>query len=115
MIKKITSKQAAFYTLYEAFKTERGVYIPTWKFVGEIFVKGANRWVMRSYKCPTRLTDIFKENPNLLQREWVNGKSGAQYYEYRLNPNVSKEMIVDKKLFEFYKIIKRPSDHKKPN
>lgn len=105
-MKKVTQKQAAFYTLYSAFKAEPERYIPTFEFVGEMEIPELGVWVLRSYKCPTRLTDIFQENPRLLERRLITGKSGAKYYGYRFAAGVTSACIDDPTLQDFYKLIK---------
>lgn len=97
---KITQKQIAFYILYKKFKLKPDVYLPTWEFMGEVEING--KWYMASYKCPTRLTDIFQENPGLLERKVVIGKSGSSYYGYRFSSKVSPELIKDSTLSDFY-------------
>lgn len=100
-MKKVTQKMLAFYLLYREYKENRGAFIPTWRFVGELDIKELNMWGMASYKCPTRLTDIFQENPNLLDRELVTGKSGAKYYQYRIREGVTPEDLRDPSLIAF--------------
>lgn len=106
MKNKITQKQLAFYIMYKARETNPTEYIPTWKFVGEIHVVELNRWEMASYKCPTRLTDLYQENPNMVERVLIKGKSGAKYYAYRLRVGVAPSDILDKAVYDFYKRVK---------
>lgn len=119
MKNRVTQKKAAFYTLYADFRRAKALpteeerkaayrFIPTWEFVGEVNIPELGVWVMRSYKCPTRLTDIYQENPGLLERELITGKSGAKYYGYRFSASASIELIKDETLREFYKLIKKP-------
>lgn len=104
---KITQKQLAFYVLYKAMKETPYEYVPAWKCVGEIYVEELGKWEMMSYKCPTRLTDIYQENPDLLERTVIVGKSGAHYYGYRIRQSVSPYDIKDKKLSMFRSMIRR--------
>lgn len=115
---KVTQKQAAFYTLYDEFRRAKALptpeermdafrFVPTFEFVGEIHIPELGIWVLRSYKCPTRLTDIFQENPRLLDRHLITGKSGAKYYGYRFKKDVTPECIEDPILREFYGKIKK--------
>lgn len=97
----------AFYKLYKARKDEPGEYLPTWRFLGEMHIEELDEWVLMSYKCPARLSDIHKENPNLLDRKIITGKSGATYYGYKFKDNVQAGDIADSSLFEFYKSIKK--------
>jgi hypothetical protein len=96
---KITQKQIAFYLLHREQKS--GEYIPTWRFIGEIDIIELGRCVMASYKCPTRLTDLFQENPTMLERKYITGKSGAKYYGYRIRVGVTPEDIKDPKIAQF--------------
>ena len=105
-MKKITQKQLAFYVLYRAMKQEPGEYVPAWRCVGEIHIEELGRWEMMTYKCPTRLTDIFQENPTLLERMLISGKSGAHYYGYRIRIGVEAKDIKDSKLAEFRTAVK---------
>jgi hypothetical protein len=97
-IKKLTQKQMVFAYLYDEFKVDPTRYIPTWEFVGEKYLRGLQEYVMMSYKAPTRLTDIYLENPKLLVRKEITGASGAKYYAYRINATVSTSDIADSKL-----------------
>ncbi len=106
---KLSQKCLAFYKLYTEYKKDPLRYVPTWEFGGEVYVQQINEWGLMSYKCPTRLTEIFKGNPGLLNREQVRGRSGSKYYQYRVAPNPSLEKIQDHALLEFYKRIKNPT------
>lgn len=88
----------AYYVLHQAKRRDPDEFVPTWKFVGEMRAPELGRWIMMSYKCPTRLTDIYQENPRLLERKLIKGKSGAQYYAYRISPMATKKDLVDVKL-----------------
>lgn len=78
-------------------------YIPTWRFVGELeyHTKQGLRYGFMSYKCPTRLTDIYQDNPGFLERKLVEGRSGSKYFAYRISPGVSRSVVVDKALTAF--------------
>lgn len=103
----LTQKEIAFYVLYQSHKLYPEEYVPTWKFVGEIYIHDLQEWVMASYKCPTRLTDIYQDNPRLFERKLVVGKSGAKYYEYRFSPEASIDLILDKSLRALYMKIRK--------
>lgn len=103
---KTTQQQMAFYKLYEERKKDPERYVAIWEFVGEIFIKPTNKWELMSYTCPHRVFEVYQENPDLIERKMLIGKSGAHYYGYRLNINVSVEYIKDEKLKDFYKLIK---------
>ena len=112
MISKITQKQMAFYKLYAERAKDPQRYVPTWEFVGEMFVEELNEWVLMSYKCPTRLTDLYQENTALLDRKLIKGKSGAEYFGYRFKEGVGSMDIKDSRILEFYKRIKRYHEQK---
>lgn len=106
-VSKITQKQMAFYKLYQWLHEKKGIYVATWEFVGEIYIKELKEWVMMSYKCPARLSDIFNENPGLLDRKLIKGKSGSEYFGYKFNTDVTDAHIKDPILREFYKLIRK--------
>jgi len=119
-MKKVTQKQAAFYTLYDAYRRAKALptaeerieafrFLPTFEFVGEIHIPELGVWVLRSYKCPTRFTDLYQENPRLLDRKLITGKSGAKYYGYRFSKDVNEDCIEDKVIKDFYRLIKSRS------
>jgi len=105
---KITQKQLAFYKLLISYKEDREKYHPTWEFIGEIFIKELNTWEMMSYKAPTRLTDIYQENPTLLDRRLVKGKSGSKYFEYKIAQDSGIGKLRDISLEQFFMRIKKP-------
>jgi hypothetical protein len=81
---KITQKKAMFYMLWKSHLKNPEAYIPAWKFVGELYVSELNKWFFMSYKTPSNGAYIFFENPDLIERKWVKGKTGAEYYTYRI-------------------------------
>lgn len=95
-----------FYKLYSARAEDPERFLPTWEFLGEMFVKELNEWVLMSYKCPTRLTDLFQQNPTLLERKLIKGKSGAEYFGYRFREGVGSADIKDSRILKFYQKIK---------
>lgn len=103
----MTQKKAVFYILYKAHKENPEQFVPTWKFVGELHVPEINEWFMMSYKCPTNGLEIYFDNPKLLERRYVHGKTGAKYYEYRFSPEATPNDIIEKELIEFLKMIKQ--------
>lgn len=96
----------AFYKLYQEWSTDKTRFVPTWEFGGEMYIKELNRWVLMSYKCPTRLTELYQEN-TMLERDLIIGKSGSRYFGYRLKKDVMTGDIRDSAVREFYKAIKR--------
>lgn len=107
MKKDITQKQMVFYKLYKSFKEYPERWVAAWEFVGEIFIAEVNRWVLMSYKTPANGVAIYFENPGLIERQKITGKSGAKYYCYRFARGAKAEHIIDADLQFFYRIIKR--------
>lgn len=103
---KITQQQMAFYKLYEERKKDPERYVAIWEFVGEIFIKEINKWELMSYTCPHRVFELFDENPLLMERKMLHGKTGAHYYGYRFSPNVSAEKIKSESILSFYQLVK---------
>jgi hypothetical protein len=102
-----TQKEVVFYLLYNRFKEDPSAFVPVHAFAaGDVLIKELHRWAFASFKCPARATEIYKENPGLLDRRKVRGKSGAIYYEYRIAPNPKPELIRDERLLDFYRKIK---------
>lgn len=106
MAKKLTQKKVAFYILHTAGKETPGEYVPAWKFVGEIYIKELDEWYLMSYKGPTNGLAIYFDNPTLIDRTLVKGKSGAEYYAYRMRAGVRSSDIRDPILLDFYNTIK---------
>jgi hypothetical protein len=105
---KITQKQLAFYKLYQEYKKDKTRYVDTWEFVGETPdpCTLTGKYELMSYKCPTRLTDIYQENVGLLVRRLHTGKSGSQYYQYKFADNVTPNLIQDASLRIAHKLLK---------
>lgn len=103
---KVTQKEMVFYKLWSERKIDPKRFVSAWEFVGEMFIKELNQWVLMSYKVPANGVAIYFENPNLIERQRVTGKSGSKYYAYRFAPNASMELIIDPDLKEFYRKIK---------
>lgn len=104
---RITMHEAIFYRLYKHFKSDkREDYIPVFAFMGEVWCEEAGKWGFVSHEVSARLSELFKGNPGLLERRMIEGRSGARYYGYRIGPDAQDTMIVDPKLFDFYKLIK---------
>lgn len=108
MKNRIIQKQLAFYLLYKSFKENKEMYLNTWQFGGEILIEEIGVWGLMSYKCPARLSDIYNENPDFLERRRATAKSGAKYFQYRItNKDNPIEKLVDLSLLEFWKRIKK--------
>lgn len=103
---KITQEFQVFYKLYQSFKEDRTKWVSAWEFVGEMYIAELDVWTLMTYKTPANGVKIYFDNPNLIERQRVTGKSGAKYYQYRFSPNVSASLIRDPKLLDFYTRIK---------
>jgi hypothetical protein len=104
---KITQKRAVFYILWKAYQENPEQWVQAWKFVGELYIPELNEAFFMSYKCPTNGLEIYFDNPNLIERRYFTGKSGAKYYEYRIAPEPSITKIQDDNLLTFYKLLKQ--------
>lgn len=104
--KKITQKEAIFYILYRSFKENPGEYIPVFKFMGEVYCPEVGKWGFVSHECSARASELRSENPGLIDKTVITGKSGAKYYGYRFSANAKPELIKDKNLHVFYQRIK---------
>lgn len=103
---KITHEMAVLYLLFQQHKIDREVYLPPSAVdVGDVLIEPLNIYVFTTWKTPARLTDIYQDNPDLLQRIQVKSRSGSNYYKYRLNINFIPELIKDKKLKTFFEYI----------
>lgn len=98
---RLTQKKAVFYVLWQARKQDKDQYVPAWKFVGELYIKEQGRWFFMSYKTPANGVAIYHENPGLIERRETRGKSGAKYYEYRITPHATFNLIKDEDLRRF--------------
>lgn len=104
---KVTQEQCAFYILYlESKKDKEAYHSPSIVDVGDVYVKEYGVWVFTTWKTPTRLTDIYQRNPDLLQRVSATARAGNKYYKYRINTQARIEFIKDQQLLEFYNKIK---------
>ena len=111
--KRLTQKEAIFYALYNKFKEGKGEYIPVWQFMGEHYSKEVGKWGFVSHECSARSSEMKRDNPELIQRVTITGKSGARYYGYRINPMVTLKMIQDEALLVFHKKVKSYRDKMK--
>ena len=99
MSNKISQKQLAFYTLLKSHLKDKKDFVKTWECVGEIYIKELHKRKLASYKCPTRLTELFKENIGMLERTKVE-RDGYFYYQYKIK-NLKK--MTENTIIRFYK------------
>ena len=74
---KYSQTQLAFHQLLQATD-----WLAPHDFMGEILVNG--EFYFGTYSAPKRLSDLFLENPGLLEREMFTGQSGAKYFRYKI-------------------------------
>ena len=104
---KVTQTQAIFYKLWLQRKADATKFTPVFELMGEVYVKEHfGIWAYVSYEVSSRLSDLVKRNPTLLEIKKVVGRSGARYNAYRLHLEVTKDDIRDPDLLEFYNKIK---------
>lgn len=104
-MKRISQKEAIFWTLYKRFKAKDASYVPVHQLMGEVFCEQLNRWGYVSYEVSARASEMIKDNPGLIMRTWLSGRSGAKYYGYRFSPDANANLIKDEKLLVFYRSI----------
>jgi len=112
----ISQKEAIFWTLYQLFKKKDEKYVPVHALMGEVWCEPAKKWGYVSYECSARASEMIKENPGLLMRTRLTGKSGARYYGYHISPVAKPELIKDEKLLAFYRKVsgnKTPTERDK--
>lgn len=90
---KITQEFQVFYKLYQSFKEDKQRWVSAWEFVGEMYVKELDQWTLMTYKTPANGVKIYFDNPGLIERQRITGKSGAKYYQYRFVENVNASLI----------------------
>ncbi len=119
--KKLTQKEAIFYTLFKNFKNPetKENFIPVFKFMGEIYAEELGLWGYVSHECSARCSELKKTNNKLIEVKEITGKSGARYFGYRFYPTATPSLIEDPGLQKFYKTlakrIKIKNDYKIPS
>jgi len=104
---RITQEQAAFYILYKEAKKDREKYhSPSIVDIGDVLITELDQWAFTSWKAPARLSDIWNDNPGLLERIEVKSMTGSKYYKYRISIKAHRGLIKDEKLLSFYDRIK---------
>lgn len=106
MPKKITQHQAIFYQLYKLREKDPQAFIPIWQLIGEVYVEELGVWAFVSYEVSARTSELWSNNPGLLDSKEVEGKTGAKYFAYRIHPDVTAHHIRDPKLDAFRRSIK---------
>ncbi len=107
MIKEITQHQAIFYFFYKKYIENKNELTPLWRVVGEHYINEFDQWVLISYEVSARMSELYKNNPELFYREWQTGKSGSRYYAYKIAENPNLEKIKQEEIREFYLLLKR--------
>lgn len=105
-MKKISQKEAIFYQLYRHFKSPKQAdYVPVFALMGEVWCEEVKKWGFVSYEVSARSSEMIKENPGLIMRTRLTGRSGAKHYGYRISPLAKPDLIKDGKLLAFYRQI----------
>jgi hypothetical protein len=99
---KLTQKRAVFYLLWKSHQKNPDEFVPTWRALGELEIPELNTAFFMSYKTPTNGFELYFENPNLVERSWQEGKSGAHYYIYKLRTPFIETNIIEPSLKAFY-------------
>lgn len=110
--RKITQREAIFYQLYKQRQQNPDKLVPVWQMIGEVYCPDVSKWGFVSYEVSARCSEMFKENPGMLDRQYMRGRTGARYYGYRFHPDVSIDKIKEPDLLNFYKIIKKKNEKK---
>lgn len=97
--------EAIFYQLYKIRQENKYLYTPVWKLIGEVFLKELEVWGFVSYEVSARLSELYKNNPGLFEREHTVGKSGSTYYQYRIRLEMSPEDIKEPKIISLYHVL----------
>lgn len=105
MARRATQQEAIFYRLYKLWRARDLKYLPVHELMGEVFIEELEKWGYVSYECSARASEMIRDNPGLLQRQYIVGRSGVKYYGYRLNPQPAPGMIRDPKLKAFHKLL----------
>jgi hypothetical protein len=109
MRKHLTQKETIFYQLYQARKKDPDEYIAIWKLIGEVYCEELNKHGFMSYEVSARMSEMYQDNPGLLERKWLKGITGAKYYGYRIAHGANASNIHDEKLLAFYQKFRRAS------
>lgn len=82
---RVNMRMIIFLLLVEECQRDMEAYTPIWKFVGEHHLQRLGHCFV-SYEVSARMSELYHdpENAGLIERELVTGKSGAQYFAYRL-------------------------------
>lgn len=102
-MKRITQRQIVFYMLMRWHKFQPGDFIPVWQFSAqEITMDEHDRVVFLSYAGHVRIGELYRENPGLVDRNDIIGKSGARYHGFRINKDATPAHILDPLAKKFY-------------
>lgn len=98
-MKKLCQKQQIFYRLLQYRKSSSKQFVPIWQFIGEFLIEEQGWWGFISYEVSARMSELWKEIPSgVVERQIVEGRSGAKYYAYRLNPMLDRNELYSKLL-----------------
>lgn len=102
---KLTQMQVAMYILIMNKWLGGNKLIPVYDFMGERYISELGKWGYISYECSARLSKMYSDNPGLLYREKIHGRSGASFYGYKIRESAQPSNILSKELRDVYDIM----------
>lgn len=109
---RLTQKEAVFYVLYKRHREGAEDHLPVFRLMGEVWCEELGKWGYVSYECSARASELMRDNPGLLHRTKLRGRSGASFYGYKIAAGARAETILDPDLHAFYRTIKSRMDAK---
>ena len=104
-MKRISQQQAIFYRLIQNRNDGDNRFLSAWEFQGFIEMPEFRERFFMSYECSARLSEMYSENPGLLERKWMHGR--RHFYGYRIAEDASAKSITDASLRALYKELKQ--------
>lgn len=110
---RLTQYEAIFYRLYTKNREARHIgkelpaLIPVHELMGEVYCEENGKLGFVSYEVGARISEVYGDNPGLLYREMITGRSGAKYYGYRIAEGATRDNIIDPKLRALYDLCRR--------
>lgn len=103
---RITQRNVVFYRLLEELKGAKN-WIPAWAIPGEVYIEELRQHGFVSYEGFVRMYEVYSMNPGMVERRKVQGRSGAQYYEYRISSRSALTKMREPALIDFYNSIRK--------
>lgn len=113
-MKKLTQKQAIFYTLYKNWQSGVHAYIPVFEFMGEVHCTELDLWGFVSHECSPRTSELNQDNPDLLEYIERKARAGGTYRCWRIKPDITKDALRDEAIIKLHTAIKRAVENAKP-